>query len=312
MKKFKVRQLEAFEAVMLVGSVTAAADRLSISQPAVSQLLKQFELACGFKLFNSGAGKISPTRDAEALYTEVRRMFVGVDGIQRVANALREQSWGSLRIAAFPAIARRLIPETVLTFNVDHPEVNFNVQSMRSRSVIDAVAAQHADLGISSVPSDRAEVESVHVETMRAVCLLPASHPLAGAKVVHPKDLEQVPFVSLGLQDNSKNIVDEVFSRLHINRKIHLECGQSDVIYSFIAGGAGVSIVDPLCVYNANGVGDGRVKIAEFSYPVDFGVWLIRPKSRRPFKLIENFENFSLSYLAERIVALNRLGRTGE
>lgn len=309
MKNLKVRQLEAFQAVMLVGSVTAAAERLSISQPAVSQLLRQLEDACGFKLFNSGAGKISPTRDAEALYSEVRRMFVGIDRIQRVANALREQSWGSLRIAAFPAIARRLVPETVLAFCKDHPDVNFNVQSMRSRSVIDAVAAQHADLGICSIPSDRPEVESVHVETMRAVCIVPANHPLADAKVVHPRDLEQEPFISLGFQDNSKSIVDQVFTRLHVNRNIQLECGQSDVVYSFVAGNAGVSVVDPLCAYNASGFADTRVKVVEFSYPIDFGVWLIRPKARRQFKLVDNFENFSILHLAERIVALNELSR---
>lgn len=305
MKKLKVRQLEAFQAVMLVGSVTGGANRLGISQPAVSQLLRQLEEACGFKLFNSAAGKIVPTRDAEALHLEVNRLFVGVDRIQRVATALREQSWGSLRIAAFPAIARRLIPEMVMAYRKDHQEVSFHVQSMRSRSVIDAVAAQHADIGICSVPGDRPEVESVYVETMKAICIVPANHPLAEADVVHPQDLEQESFVSLGFQDNSKSIVDQVFTRLNVTRNIQLECGQSDVVFSFVACAAGVSIVDPLCVYNASGFADTRVKMVQFSYPIDFGVWLIRPKTRKSFKLLENFEAFAVSQLASRIVELN-------
>ncbi len=302
----KVRQLEAFQAVVLTGSVTAAAERMSVSQPAVSQLLSQLERTCGFKLFDRRGGKILPTRDAEALYREVRRLFVNVDRIARVATAIKEQNWGSLRIGAFPALARCIIPEIVLGFHEAHPGARFHIQSMRSRTVIDAVAGQNIDLAISSLAGDRSEVESIHIHTMRAVCLLPAQHRLAARPAIHARDLEGEDFISLGLQDSSKSIVDRIFDQLNVHRNIVIESGQSEPIYSFVAAKAGVSVVDPLCVYNQDGLNDPRVAVRAFVPQIDFGVWLIRPKSGREYGILGSFERHLINSLSVRLQAIDR------
>lgn len=301
----KVRQLEAFQEVVMSGSVTRAAERLNISQPAISQLIGQMERSCGFKLFERSGGKIVPTREAEALYTEVRKMFIGVDRIARVAAALREQSWGSLRIAAFPAIARRAVPEIILDFQRDHPQTRFHVQSMRSRSVIDAIAAQQFDIGVCSMPGDRPEIDSIYVQTMRAVCIVPSGHRLAKASMAHARDLAGERFVSLGSQDNSKSIVDRTFEQLNVSRDIQIESGQSETIYSFVAANAGVSVVDPLCAYNSHALSDPRIKILRFSPLIEFGVWLIRPRSSRPFNLVTNFERVLTERLTRVIGEVN-------
>lgn len=307
----KVRQLEAFQAVVLTGSVTAAANRMNVSQPAVSQLLGQLERTCGFKLFDRRGGKIHLTREAEMLHAEVDRMFVNVDRISRVATAIRENSWGALRIAAFPAIARCLMPEIILEFQKDHVATRFHIQSMRSRTVIDAVAAQHVDIGISSIAGDRPEVESDLVHTMRAICLLPSQHRLAELPSIHARDLEGEAFISLGLQDSSKSIVDRVFDQLTVRRKIPIESGQSETIYSFVAAGAGLSVVDPLCVYNQNGLNDSRVSVRPFLPEVDFGVWIIRQKSLRKYTLLEGFEKQMRDMISKRLMDLDsRLNRS--
>lgn len=114
--------------------------------------------------------------------------------------------------------------------------------------MIDAVAAQHLDIGISSIAGDRPEVESALVHTMRAICLLPSHIGLAERPSIHARGLEGEAFISLGLQDSSKSIVDRVFDQLTVRRKILIESRQSETIYSFVAGGAGLSAVDPLTV----------------------------------------------------------------
>ncbi len=301
----KVRQLEAFQAVVTSGSVTRAAARMNVSQSAVSQLLGHLERTCGFKLFDRRGGKILLTREAEALYSEVQRMFINVDRIARVAVAIREQSWGSLRIAAFPAMSRCIVPQIILDFQKDHSETRFHTQSMRSRSVIDAVAAQHIDIGISSMPGDRPEVESTLITTMEAVCLLPASHRLIERPTIHARDLAGENFISLGLQDGSKTIVDRVFDQLNIHRSILIECGQSETIYSFVAENAGISVVDPLCVYNQGRTGDPRIQIRSFSPKVDFGIWLIRAKSSTEYGLIDSFEKRLKTTIFQKLTALN-------
>jgi DNA-binding transcriptional LysR family regulator len=64
MAKANIRQIEAFNAVMKVGSVTKAAETLFVSQPAVTKLLKSFEESCGFDLFSRSTGRLVPTPEA--------------------------------------------------------------------------------------------------------------------------------------------------------------------------------------------------------------------------------------------------------
>jgi DNA-binding transcriptional LysR family regulator len=289
-----VRQIEAFQAVMATGSVTRAGERMSISQPAVSQLIAQFERSCGFRLFERQGSKIAPTREAEALYNEVQRMFVGVGQIARVAAALREQSWGALSLAAFPAIARKVVPDIVWAFCLTHPETSFRLESMRSRSLIDAVAAQHVDIGLSFLPGDRTEVESTHLQRLRGLCILPASHRLAERSVITASDLANEDFVSLGPQDHSRLIIDRVFDEAKVPRRSRIEAGQSETAFSFVAANAGVAVVDPISAHNNE---DHRVAIRPFEPPVFFDIWLIRPKASRPFNLVDGF----VAYLRERL-----------
>lgn len=289
-----VRQIEAFRAVMTTGSVTRAGERLSISQPAVSQLIAQFERHCGFRLFERQGSKLTPTREAQALFLEVERMFVGVGQIARVATALRDQTWGALSVAAFPAIARRVLPEIIWSFCEGRPDTRFRFEGMRSRSLIDAVATQHVDIGFSILPGDRPEVESTHLHRLRGLCIMPAQHRLAGARSIRPEDLAEEDFISLGPQDHSRFMIDRIFDERKISRRMRLEVGQSETAFSFVAAGAGVAVVDPISAYNNT---DSRITMRPFEPAVEFDIWLIRPKAARPFNLVDRFVEHALAEL---------------
>ncbi|MBP2296801.1 LysR substrate-binding domain-containing protein [Azospirillum rugosum] len=297
-----VRQIEAFQAVMATGSVTRAGERLSISQPAVSQLIAQLERSCGFPLFHRQGGKITPTREAEALYNEVQRMFIGVGQIARVATALREQNWGSVSLAAFPAITRRVLPDIVWSFCKAHPDTRFRLESMRSRSLIDAVAAQHVDFGLSILPGDRPEVVSALLHRLRGVCILPAGHHLADQPTIYARDLADEDFVSLGPQDHSRYMIDRVFDELKVSRRSRIEAGQSETAFSFVAARAGVAVVDPISAFNNE---DPRIVVRRFEPAVQFDIWLIRPKAARTFNLVDNFVAYTLERLDRFAASLN-------
>jgi len=289
-----IRQIEAFRAVMIAGSVTRAGERMSISQPAVSQLLGQFERSCGFKLFERQAGKFSPTREAQALFVEVERVYASVNQISRTAAAIRDQRWGALSIAAFPAIARRLIPDILWSFLNIRPDVQCRIESMRSRSLIDAVATQHVDIGFSILPGDRSEVESTHLHSLRGLCIIPNGHRLASKDSIDAHDLEDEDFVSLGPQDHSRFMVDRVFEEKKVLRRSRIEAGQSETVISFVAGGAGIAVIDPISTYNLN---DPRVVLRRFEPIVEFDVWLIRSKAVRQSNLIDGFVEHALQQL---------------
>lgn len=290
-----IRQLEAFRAVMTSGGVSRAAELLHVSQPAVSQLIYQLESYYDLELFQRVGNRLKPTREAQALLVEVEAMFAGIKRVGRVAASLREQHWGALSIASFPIIARNLLPRIVARYCRDRADVQFHLQSMRSRSLIDAVATQQMEIGLSFIPSDREETESEHLMALRAVCILPADHPLASKQTIHACDLANQPFISLGPHDQSRVLIDKIFDDRQIPRRLRIETGQSDAACAIVAEGLGVSVVDPISASENLGMG---IVVRKFEPTVLFDIWLIRSRSASKSSLIDSFVAFLKEELA--------------
>ena len=89
MVSLKLRQLEIFQALMQGGTTKNAARLLLVSQPTVSNMIKQFEDQLGFKLFNRIGGRLHPTREAEVLSKSLERVFANVDAIENLVDDLR-------------------------------------------------------------------------------------------------------------------------------------------------------------------------------------------------------------------------------
>ena len=85
----RLRHIEVFNAVMLTGSVSAAARLINVTQPAVSRILAHAELQLGFPLFHRLKGKLVPTTEAQTLYPHIERLFTQLDDVQRLANSLK-------------------------------------------------------------------------------------------------------------------------------------------------------------------------------------------------------------------------------
>ena len=299
--KLNARQLEAFRAVMQSQSITGAAELLNVSQPAVSQAMKALEISCGFTLFERKRGRILPTPEALALMVEIERLFVGINKIARVAEAIRDRNWGRLTIAAFPAMASRFLPKVVAEFCGSRPNVQVTVESRRSRSLIDWVAGSNVDVGIGLLPSDQIGVVNERLHDLPGVCALPVGHPLAGADVVHAADLERQPFISLGRDDRSRFGVDKVFDDLGVVRRIQIETEQSEAACAFVAHGAGVAVVDPFSAYEFD---DREIVVKPFRPVVDFKLWALFPAGRTRQGLVEDF----MAYFQASIDGFQREG----
>jgi DNA-binding transcriptional LysR family regulator len=101
----KLRQLEAFYVVGQLGSMTLAAKKLNISQPAVSRLLASYSESIEFKLFNRQNGKLVPTQDARFLLREVGRLLDILEHIDEITHSLTSGNAGHLKIACLPGFS---------------------------------------------------------------------------------------------------------------------------------------------------------------------------------------------------------------
>src|SRR5437868_2605064 len=99
-----VRQLEAFKAIFELGSFTRAAEKLHLSQPAVSKLIFLLERTCGFALFHRQRNGVVPSAEGKALYSEVERVFLSVESVASRARAIRQFDYGEISLVAFPSL----------------------------------------------------------------------------------------------------------------------------------------------------------------------------------------------------------------
>jgi DNA-binding transcriptional LysR family regulator len=93
-----LRQMEVFRAVMLTGSVSAAAELLHVSQPAVSKVLAHAQRQSGLLLFERIKGRLAATPEAQALYAEVETLWRGVEKVRDVSRELASPRAGTLRL----------------------------------------------------------------------------------------------------------------------------------------------------------------------------------------------------------------------
>ena len=110
------RDIEIFRLVMQAGSTSRAAEKLGISQPAVSQAIKRLETAAGLKLFDRIRGKLEPKREALLLIEEVDQFFIGLERIEHRIKSLHQLGERSLHIASYPALGNQFIPRAISRF----------------------------------------------------------------------------------------------------------------------------------------------------------------------------------------------------
>src|SRR5258707_14525175 len=155
MARINSRQVEAFRAMMLTGSVTEAAKLMAVTQPAVSRLLRDFQALLKMELFEKRGIGLVPTAAATALYMEVERSFVGLERITAAATEIRSRRTGTLRIGALPALSNGYLPRLAGGFLKDRPNLNLSFFGVISPIVVDWVLNNAGDDGFAAVAYDQ-------------------------------------------------------------------------------------------------------------------------------------------------------------
>ena len=251
-----IRQLEAFRATMLAGTISGAAVLLGVSQPAVSRLIGRLEKELKLTLFDRSKGRLTPTVEAQILHDQVERTFVSVDKIREVASSIGAAQAGRLHVSALPAIGIGFLSGVVQEFHKTHPNVLITAEITLSARVEETVAAQRVDLGIAEFPFRLTGLET-EVFCNAAECLVvPEGHPLASAAFARPSDLEGAPFISLLRDYVGRHVIDQVFERAGVTRRLVAEAQVNATICEMVQRGVGLAIVDPFTAadYASRGV----------------------------------------------------------
>jgi DNA-binding transcriptional LysR family regulator len=284
-RHLNLRQIEAFKAVIEIGSISSAAQMIHISQPAMSKLIAHFEADTGLKLFDRVKGRLAPTESGMRLYEEVGRVFDGVRQIEKAAEAIRRQERRQLAVGVLPALSGEFIQRVLMDLLKQRPNVMCSVQSLGSQWIVDWVIARKLDVGLVAVGFDNPYVSFEPLMEHPLVCIMPLGHPLAAKSLIEPKDLDQVPFVSFLPDSYTGRRVGELFEAYGVSAQIVFVSNIAPTLCEFVAAGLGVSLVHPLMASAL----EQRVVVRRFEPAIPYKYQLCRNADNRNAQLVDAF-----------------------
>lgn len=303
-----LRQLEAFRAVITSGSITSAAHTMHLSQPAVSKLIADLEHTIGFKLFVRTKGSaLTVTPEAEFFFHEVERSFIGLDGLKRTADNIRNLATGNLQIASLPALSFNFLPRVISEFHKRHPGVSIRLYTFSSSTVRQWLANQQFDVGLATRAHEIPGVSSVSFLRSIGACVLPPGHRLADRELIEPADLAGEPFISLMSGDQTRRRIDRVFEDAGVERALIVETQYAMTVCSLVMQGVGCSIVNPAAA--ADFVAQGLV-VRPFRPRIQFEYMLHTPSLRPLSQSALRFIQF-MSEVRDTMIAEGAFGEPG-
>lgn len=284
-----IRALEAFRAVMRMGSMTAAARISHTTQPNISRLISSLETQLGLKLFAREGNKLQVTEEGFAFFKELERHYAGLIALKDAARTIKQIGSGRLHIAVAPVLSHGFLASVIAEFAKRHPQVTLSIRTCNPYMVEQLVNSQLCDLGLATFIGHVIEpsLESELIANIKGVCLLRSDHPLASRDVIHVRDLEGEPFISSAArQDGAREHVDNIFYEARVNRRTEIECETVSTIGHLVAQGLGVSLVTSIIA--ADFLHQGLVA-REFFPPVHFPITLLTSNHRPRSLLVAAF-----------------------
>jgi DNA-binding transcriptional LysR family regulator len=182
----ELRHYQAFVEVAKERSISGAADRMSVSQPALSKQIAELERDLGLKLFERRARGVSPTEAGKQLLPFARRIATTVAEAEREAMDLHGLKSGRIVMGASTTIADYLLPPALALFTRRHPGVTVSLRVGNTSDIARAVHEEQCEIGLVEGPTDEPNLDLRPFFQDELYVIAPPGHPLLTVGAVSP------------------------------------------------------------------------------------------------------------------------------
>jgi len=262
-----IERLRVFLAVYECSSMTAAAARLGITQPAVSQSVRELEDEVGAELFVRGRKGIVPTRTADRFWDVARRAVRAFEAAEHEGKRLRQPARTSLRIGATFAPSITILPRAMASFAERQADVLPTLRVLEGESIAASLRVDGFDVAV--VDFDPGKLDPRHFETqilfhdplVLAESRTRADGAIASSRVA-ARDLTSMPLILPPLGSMARARIHEALEREGLDASgvvAKLEIGSVAALMASVLAGVGVGLVSQLATLDAERRGDVSV-----------------------------------------------------
>jgi DNA-binding transcriptional LysR family regulator len=258
MRALNLDQLKALEAVAETGSFTAAANRLNLTQSAVSVQIRELEERFGVRLIDRLGKKAFATEAGQEVIARAKRINAEVEAM---ADDMRRRSegWlGRVRFGAAPNILTYLLPPVLKGLRDSHPTLEISIRSGITRNLVGYVLRNELDLALVTLPVDDKGLTLSHWRNDPMVAVFPETAKDVPAQVT-PTYMAGWPLILDGRSQNDR-MVRAWIRAAGAEPKVAIELGQPEAIRNVVAVGLGASVVGPEVMHQAAVVAGGAIE----------------------------------------------------
>lgn len=229
--------------IVQTGGFSAAADEMSCSQSAISQMIDSLERELGVRLIARHRTGCELTEDGRHLYPLIERLARGGRNLQEESAALRGLMSGMVRIGTIASISAHWLPGLMKDFQRSHPNIEFVLHQGDYTSIQEWIHDDTVDFGFIN-PAAARNVQTSVIRTGPMIAVLPPEHPLAAMRTVPLRMLAQEAFILLEEGHYSEPI--EAFAMAGLTPQVRYRIHDDYSIMTMVEAGLGVSILADL------------------------------------------------------------------
>jgi DNA-binding transcriptional LysR family regulator len=238
-----VRQLEMFRAVAEEGGFTRAAQRLKVSQSAVSRQVKLLEEELGGLLLHRTGKGVTVTAQGELLLKAANRIHRDLQDVAWQISETQKLQRGMLSLGGGMTVCMYVLPRLLKKFRSLYKEVDLRVTSGTSEAILRLVRNHQVDLGLLTLPIVATDLEVQPVLKEEMVVVTAPRHPLSRERTVDAKSLGRFPLVLFERGSNTRKVLDELFLEEEIPTDVAMETENVEIIKAMVASGLGISVI---------------------------------------------------------------------
>jgi DNA-binding transcriptional LysR family regulator len=293
------RQLTAFCAVVERRSFSQAAERLGVTQPAVSLQVRALEERVGHKLLDRSGRRVEPTEAGWRLYRSAQRLLLAEEQLWNdLAAEPGAELRGRLVVGASTGPGGRLVPLLLCEFSREHPAVATELVISATQSVIEQVGDRELELGIVGAARRVRGLKFEPLVRDEIVLAVPAGHPFSG-RTLSPAELAEETLIDMQEGAGVRQVVEQELRRrsIRLAPRARLELGLQESVKSAVAAGYGVGFISRNALEDELAAGTMAAARVEGLEPAR-QIYLVRSATRVPTRAAEAFVGFALEHAA--------------
>jgi DNA-binding transcriptional LysR family regulator len=288
------RQLAAFCTVVERRSFSQAAEKLGVTQPAVSLQVRALEERLGQTLLDRSGRRVEPTEAGLRLYRSAQRMLALEEQLYDEVAAESDELRGMLAIGASTGPGAHLVPLLLCEFQREHPDLRIALSIWDTQMVSDKVAARELELGVVGALRRSRSLEFEPLVRDEIVLAVPPGHPSAGGSI-SLDDLRKETVIAMQEGAGVRQVVDEELRRAGLRvREVEprLELGLQESVKSAVAAGFGVTFISRTAIEGELAAGTlAAARVAGLEPARQ--IYVVRAKGRPPTRAAAAFLEFA-------------------